>query len=101
LCLTSDQTITAGFDSITSLTSPYISRFHYGRPDVEKNNDVGLALKCKILRRVCVDFHSQELYRISQRHREAEGDVANDCALDIRASYQLDGLSEVAKREKL
>lgn len=35
------------------------------------------------------------------RHPESEGEVASRCALDIRKSYQLDGLLGATKLEKI
>jgi hypothetical protein len=48
-----------------------------------------------------LDFHSEELFNILCRHPESEGEVASKCALDIRKSYQLDGLLGATKLEKI
>ena len=90
-----------GFDAIKSLSFPYFSRFPYRDASITKNNDVGLALACKNLRSLTLDFHSEELFRVLCRHPEAEGDVAAKCALDIRKSYQLDGLLGATKLETI
>jgi hypothetical protein len=88
-----------GFDAITSLTFPYFSRFPYHNPLITKNNDVGLAMACKNLRALMINFHTQELSRIASRHHG--NDTAAECALYIRESYQLDGLLNAAKLERL
>jgi hypothetical protein len=90
-----------GYDAITSLNFPYFTRFPYHDPSITKNNDIGLALACKNLRSLTLDFHSEELFNILSRHPEAEGEVASKCALDIRKSYQLDGLLGATKLEKI
>ncbi|KAM0700738.1 hypothetical protein Q7P35_012459 [Cladosporium inversicolor] len=89
-----------GFDAITSLSFPYFSRFPYRRADITKNNDIGLALACRNLRSLTLDFHSEELHNVLSRHAEAEGNVATNCALDIRETYQLDGLLGATKLKK-
>jgi len=90
-----------GFDAITSLNFPYFSRFPYHYPSITKNNDIGLALACRNLRSLALDFHSEELFSILSRHPESEGNVGTNCALDIRKSYQLDGLLDAARLEKI
>lgn len=90
-----------GFDAITSLNFPYFSRFPYHRADITKNNDIGLALACRNLRSLTLDFHSEELHNILTRNREVEGEAATKCALDIRKSYQLDGLLGAKKLKKI
>lgn len=92
-----DSFCKTGFDAIKSLNFPYFSRFPYYDASITKNNDVGLALACKNLRSLTLDLHSEELFRVLCRHPEAEGDVAAKCALDIRKSYQLDGLLSATK----
>lgn len=76
-----------GFDAITSLNFPYFSRFPYRRVDITKNNDIGLALACRNLRSLTLDFHPDELHHVLSRNREVEGEVATKCALDIRKNY--------------
>lgn len=90
-----------GYDAIMSLNFPYFSRFPYHDASITRNNDIGLALACKNLRSLTLDFDSEELFRVLCRHPEAEGDVAAKCALDIRKSYQLDGLLGATKLEKI
>lgn len=90
-----------GYDAVTSLNFPYFSRFRYHDASITKNNDIGLALACRNLRYLTLNFHSEELFRILCRHPEAESDVATKCALDIRESYQLDGLLGAAKLERI
>ncbi|GAB7328850.1 hypothetical protein MBLNU13_g00728t1 [Cladosporium sp. NU13] len=90
-----------GFDAITSLNFPYFSRFPYHDASITKNKDIELALACKKLRSLTLDFYSEELFRVLCRHPEAEGDVAAKCALDIRKSYQLEGLLRATKLEKI
>jgi hypothetical protein len=90
-----------GYDAITSLNFPYFSRFPYHRADITKNNDIGLALACRNLRSLWLDFHPEELFNILSRHPESEGEVASKCALDIRKSYQLDGLLGATKLGKI
>jgi len=90
-----------GFDAITSLSFPYFSRFPYHDASITKNNDIESALACKDLRSLTLSFHSDELSRVLCRHPEAEGDVATNCALDIRKSYQLDGLLDAKKLERI
>ena len=90
-----------GFDAITSLTFPYFSRFPYGSPGITANNDVGLALACRNLRSMSMNFHSEELFRIASRHRAREAGFVTACALDIRTCYQLDGLLGASKLERV
>jgi hypothetical protein len=90
-----------GYGAITSLNFPYFSRFPYHRAGITKNNDIGLALAYRNLRILSLDFHSEELFNILCRHPESEGEVASKCALDIRKSYQLDGLLGATKLEKI
>jgi hypothetical protein len=90
-----------GYDAITSLSFPYFSRFPYRDASITKNNDIGLALACRNLRHLTLDFHTEELFKILCRHPEAEGEVATKCALGIRKSYQLDGLLGATKLEKI
>jgi hypothetical protein len=96
-----DSFCETGYDAITSLNFPYFSRFPYRDASITKNNDIGLALACRNLRSLSVDFHSEELFRVLCRHPESEGNVATNCALDIRKSYQLDGLLDATKLEKI
>lgn len=96
-----DTSCKTGFDAITSLTFPYFSRFPYHSPEITRNNDVGLALACKNLRSLSIDFVWEELGNISARNSRAHRDFAADCARDIRKSYQLDYLLDAAKLEKL
>jgi hypothetical protein len=90
-----------GFDAITSLYFTYFSRFPYWDPNFTKNNDVGLATACKNLRSMTMFFHRQSLEEAASRHSTASDDFAAECALDIRESYQLDGLLNATKLEKL
>jgi hypothetical protein len=90
-----------GYDAITSLTFPYFSRFPYRNPSITKNNDIGLALACRNLRVLSLSFHCEELAKISCRHSKSEAEYAVNCALDIRKSYQLDGLLGATKLEKI
>lgn len=96
-----DTSLETGFDAITSLDFPYFSRFPYGRPDITSNNDVGLALSCKNLRDLKLNFHSEELGRVFYEHYESEGDVAAKSALSVRKNYQLDGLLGAEKLQTL
>jgi hypothetical protein len=90
-----------GYDAIASLNLPYFSRFPYHDASITKNNDIGLVLKCRNLRSLTLDFHSEELFKVLCRHPEAEGEVASKCALDIRKSYQLDGILGATKMENI
>lgn len=96
-----DSFCQTGYDAITSLDFPYFSRFPYGIPGITINNDVGLALACKNLRSLSMNFHSEELSRIGCRNWGDKVDFAARCALDIRQSYQLDGLLGASKLERL
>jgi len=90
-----------GYDAIKSLHFPYFSRFPYHDASITKNNDIVLALACTNLRVLTLNFHPEELRKVSYRHLGAETELAVDCALDIRQSYQLDGLLGATKLEKL
>lgn len=96
-----DSFCKTGYDAITSLTFPYFSRFPYGAPGITVNNDVGLALACKNLREMSMNFHSEELFRIACEHPKGEADFVAACALDIRKCYQLDGLLGASKLERI
>lgn len=90
-----------GYDAITTLDFPYFSRFPYGAPGITNNNDVELALACKNLRSLSMDFQPEELYSMDCRHCGKIFHFAAKCALDIRESYQLDGLLGASKLERL
>jgi len=90
-----------GYDAITSLEFPYFSRFPYHDTSITKNNDIGLALACKNLRSLTLYFHTEELLKVLCRHPGYGGDVTTSRALDIRKSYQLDGILDAAKLEKI
>jgi hypothetical protein len=94
-----DSFLESGFDAITSLSFPYFSRFPYASPGITKNNDVGLAMACKNLRSLRLDFNVAELIRIEAYYGKIMG--YDTPALAIRQSYQLDGLLNAASLEKL
>jgi hypothetical protein len=96
-----DSSCETGYEAVKSLNFPYFSRFPYHSPSITKNNDIVLALACRNLRFLTLDFHSEELAKVLRRHPETEGDVAMACALDIHKSYQLDGLLDASKLEKI
>lgn len=68
-----DSFCETGYDAITSLSFPYLSRFLYRDATIAKDNDIGLALSCKNLRSLMLDFHAEELFKVLCRHPEAEG----------------------------
>ncbi|KAM0722201.1 hypothetical protein Q7P37_001642 [Cladosporium fusiforme] len=85
-----------GFDAIRSLKFPYFSRFPYGTPGINTNNDVQLMLACKNLTTVTLNFHPGEVGRIFMRfHNRAERNNSTlyfETAQRIRQNYQLDGI---------
>ena len=90
-----------GFDAITSLTFPYFSRFPYGHPGITVNNDVGMAVACKNLRQMSIHFAESPLEAIASLCRGKQGDTFELMAAMIRENYQLDGIFEAKKLEKL
>ena len=79
-----------GFDAITSLLFPYFSYFPYGGREITTDNDVGLAVACKNLRFMGLQFSSFALSVIAD---ECMGDFGLT-ATRIRENYQLDGVLE-------
>jgi len=77
-----------GFDAIISLLFPYFSYFPYGGEGIMKNNDVGLAVACRNLRTMGLQFYRSSLEEIAH---ECMGDFEL-AATRIRAYYQLDHL---------
>jgi hypothetical protein len=95
-----DTSCETGFDAITSLTFPYFSYFPYGQPGITKNKDVGLAMACKNLRTMRVHFAARSLENIAGRCL-GQDDPFELAAAMIRENYQLDGIFEAKKLEKL
>ncbi|KAM0722202.1 hypothetical protein Q7P37_001643 [Cladosporium fusiforme] len=88
-----------GFDAIHALSFPYFSRFPYDRPGITVNNYVKLALACRNLRTLTLNFHSQEISRFETDFWDQEEDVDEDhgvvyaqAAASMREKYHLDRL---------
>ena len=89
-----------GFDAITSLKFPYFGYFPYGQPGITINNDLGLAMACKNLRTMRIHFAARSLENIASRCYGQE-DPFELAAAMIRENFQLDGIFEAKKLEKL
>lgn len=101
-----------GFDAINALRFPYFSRFPHYRPDITVNHDVQLALACKHLRILTLNFHPEEISRIESDFLPWEMDEGSDevdkhsvvhipAAASIRQRYQLDRLLDAKRLQKI
>jgi hypothetical protein len=82
-----------GFDAITSLNFPYFGFFPYGQPGITVNNDVGMAVACKNLRSMSIQFAARSWEAIANRC-QGEDDPFELMAQMLRENYQLDGIFE-------
>lgn len=110
-----ESSIKIGFDAIHHLRFPYFSWFPYERSDITTNHDVQLVVAYPNLRTLTLEFHLEEVYRISRKIRQLRGDpFYYDSSKDyhqedtfknsieaMRTNYQLDGIIGATKLEKL
>lgn len=95
-----------GFDAINTLNFPYFSRFPYDQRSITVNHDVQLALACKHLRTLTLDFHFQEISRIESNLRlrnqiTQPSQLHIAAAASIRQKYQLDLLLDAKQLQKI
>jgi hypothetical protein len=96
-----DSFCETGIDVVRSPYFPNFSGFLWRvfKWPQQKNNDIGLALLCNNLRSLTIKFHHNELRRIASK--DPWFFDAAKFARDIRKFFQLDGLLNAAKLEKL
>lgn len=101
-----------GFDAINALCFPYFSRFPYSCPGITTNNDVQLALTCKHLCTLTLNFHPHEIARIESEflpsrisddsdEEEEQGAAHIAAAASMRDKYQLDRLLDAKQLRTL
>lgn len=101
-----------GFDAINALSFPYFSRFPYDRPGITTNHDIQLALACKHLRTLTLNFQPEEVSRIESKFlpwtmNEGSDEVDEHrvvripAAARVRQNYQLDRLLGAKQLQKI